>query len=169
MEGLATFFLLRIPAVVSTQNMLDVVFRGLFARELVRPGYTSFGIGTFAFVLVLAVSGSLFVGGFAPVVPPFGTDVAAHFTAGKEYGGIGTPRTAEVYAVYTLVGGQSAVVEYIAVGNVFGGGGCRDVGVLLAVYGAVFEPCGCFAEDEVGCAFDVAVFIILASAFTVGI
>ena len=92
-----------------------------------------------------------------PVVPAFGTDMAAEVAVHEEGVAIVAPRTAEVDLRGFTVGDETAVVEDVAIGLILGGGGSRHVGVDEALDGAAFEPRRGRTEDKIGGATDVAV------------
>ena len=95
---------------------------------------------------------------FLPMVPTFGTDMAAKFTIHEERISVVAPRTAKINQVYTLCCRQPAMIEYIAEGLILRSGGSCDVAVDEALDGAVLKPGGGRAEDKVGGAADIAVF-----------
>ena len=77
--------------------------------------------------------------------------------------------TAQIDFGNTRSGSDAAVVKYIPEGLFLGGGGCGDVGILLAVDVTVFKPCRSSTENEVGGAFNIAVLELDACVGSTGI
>ena len=84
----------------------------------------------------------------------------AEFAVHEQCVGIRTPGTAEVNPSYTFGSRQAAVIEDVAIGNILRRRSRRNVRILLAVDGAVLEPCSRRAENKVGCTFYITVLEI---------
>ena len=142
------------------------------SSELTAPADASLWVGTLAAVVVFLVADGVLLSGVVivfPVLPTCANDVLAKVAVHEEGVGVSTPGTTEIDFVNTLVGCQPAVVEDIAVLDVLRCGGGGDVGVDLTAYLATFEPGGGRSEDEVGGAFDIAVFEVQTGVLHAGI
>ena len=157
MLGFNHALLCRIPGVVDGEYAFRSDLGGFLVGQLAAPGSAFFRVCSGSRVVVFGVACRLLVGGFAPVVPSFGHDVAAQLAVHEEGVAVGTPGTAQTNAGDARRCDEFAMVEHVAEGNVFGRGGGGHVGIALAADGTPLEPCRRRTEDEVGGTLDVAI------------
>ena len=91
---------------------------GFFLGELLAPPYPFCCFRAVTGVVILQVTGGLFVLRVLPVVPSGRHYVAAKVAVHKQGVSVWTPRTAEIYFVYAGSGGQTAMVEHVAESHV---------------------------------------------------
>ena len=123
------------------------------------------GIGTGADIGKLGIVGRGFVAGLTPVFPAFGPNTCLHFGV-EEYGArMRTPRTTKVDLWWLRGSGQVTAEKNQAELLSRPSRCCGNAGVGFAENGASLENRRAGARDEIRCAFNVAVLIVLPAVF----
>src|SRR5680860_651841 len=93
----------------------------------------------------------------------------AHITVDENRFRIGAPRSSQVYFVQALVGGQFAIIEYVAKIRPFRGRCSRNKGFRFTMDDTILKKGGRLPKYKIRSTFYVAILIILFKTLTGGI